>query len=241
MPTTETLAVTDPAPQSPLLVLPRVGEIDLDRSFDEDLWPPVSCAGLVLHQSWLAMPEPGFQTATAWFAATPDSLVFFAEISDRSIGTAVTQDHEHVWELGDAFEIFLQPYGGDGYHEFQIAPNGRLLQLRYPAVGAPRDDGIVHYIYRAPLLEVRVRVEPDHERWRVAARLPVVPLLQGQARLNGEQWRVAFCRYDYYAGDRFRLSSSAFLTRPNFHRVGEWDRMIVPGGFATPIAAPSLS
>lgn len=213
------------------LAVPRVDRFALDGALDAPVWPPVPCAALVLQQTWLPKLELKFQMTTAWLAATPDAFLFFATLHDRDVRTRVEKDHEPIWDLGDAFEIFLQPGGGDGYFEYQVAPNGRILQLHYPEVGAPRHDGIERYIYRAPLLEAKVRVEPESGRWRVAVRLPVAALLAPRSHLANDEWRVAFCRYDYDAKGQFVLSSSALLTQPNFHRIGEWTRIAVPDGF----------
>jgi len=220
--------------------LPRVPDVELERALHAAHWPPVPGAALALQQTWLPKPEAVFQAGTAWLAATNDALLVFAELRGRDARTTATADHEHLWERGDVFEIYLQSFGGEAYFEFQIAPNGRLLQLHYPWIDVPRHEGIDRYIRRDRLLEALVRVDPDAGCWRVAARLPIAPLLPTRPKASGAEWRVALCRYDYGADGKFCLSSTAPLTRPDFHRIGEWSRISVGGGVpaATGISPP---
>lgn len=219
--------------------IPRVAEIDLPPTLVTPHWPPCRARALALEQSWRPMPEPLFQPTTVWLAASAEAFLIFAELTDREARTSAAADHERIWERGDAFEIFIQSFGGDAYFEFQIAPNGHLLQLHYPTRCAPRQQGIDRYIRRDQLIEANVHVDARSGRWRVAARLPVAPLLPSRAFGGGAEWRMAFCRYDYEPDGRFCLSSSARLTRPDFHRIGEWSRISAPGGFAPASLRPA--
>lgn len=214
-----------------LLTLPRVPEPDLPAVLQAAHWPPVPGAALALQQAWLPKPEAAFQTGTTWLAASSHALLFFAELSGSGARTSAVADHELLCDRGDVFEIFLQSFGGEAYFEFQIAPNGRLLQLHYPWIGASRHEGIERYIRRDRLIEFALHFSPETARWRVAARVPVAPLLPSHPRTSGAEWRLACCRYDYRADGKFCLSSTAALTRPDFHRIGEWARVSVPGGF----------
>lgn len=216
----------------PWLALPRVPELTLAATLDAAHWPPAPGAAVALQQAWLPKPEVAFQSGTVWLAATSTALVIFAELNGCGGRTSATVDHERLWERGDVFEIFLQSFGGEAYFEFQIAPNGRLLQLHYPSIGIDRRAGLDSYIRRDRLIEFTLRVVPETSRWRVAARLPVAPLLPSHPKTAGADWRIACCRYDYAADGKYCLSSTAALTRPDFHRIGEWSRVSVPGGFA---------
>ncbi len=227
------------APQSAssgdaVLSLPRVAEIDPRRALESADWPPVATAPLELRQNWLPQREPAFRPGTIGLAATASALLVFAELTDEHIHTRAVADHEYLWELGDVFEIFLQPLDGDVYFEFEIAPNGRVLQLGYPHVGAARTTGIEPFIRLDRLIDFAVRAEPSQQRWRIAASIPVATLLPARAPTRGAEWRIACSRYDFDAQQRFTLSSTAALTQPNFHRVGEWSRVSVGGGFASP-------
>ncbi|MST93671.1 MAG: hypothetical protein EXS33_00090 [Pedosphaera sp.] len=65
------------------------------------------------------------------------------------------------------------------------------------------------------------RVRQRNGGWRVVLRLPVAHLLAFSLEPIRENWRLAFCRYDYDIAGRFTLSSSTHFTRPNFHRQQE--------------------
>lgn len=220
------------ADASPSFVLPRVSEIELTCGIDSPHWPMCSARPVVLQQCWLPMPQRGFHLGTAWLAATDDALLVFAKLTGSGARSSATQDNQWLWELGDVFEIFVQSYGGEGYFEFQIAPTGHCLQLHYPAVGAPRQDGIDRYLRRERLIEFTSHHDAKADEWRVAVRLPVANLLPARKAGAGTEWRMACCRYDYAADGSFILSSTAQLSRPDFHRVGEWSRVSIPGGFS---------
>ena len=218
--------------ESPLVV-PRGPDVDLARTVEAgaDHWPPVPVARLELRQAWLPQPEAALRPGHVGLAATAGALLVFAELTDDCIHTLATADHEPLWERGDVFEIFLQSFGADQYFELQIAPLGHRLHLHYPRSGAVRAHGIAPYIQRDRAIEFTVRVEPARARWRVAARIPIASLLARHPRSDGAEWRGAFCRYDYDAAGQFCLSSTAALTRPDFHRSSEWSRLSIPGGF----------
>jgi hypothetical protein len=212
--------------------VPRVAETPMDALLDATPWSSAASElAFDFGQSWLDAPEPGLSPGTASLAASGDALLIRADLVDTCVRTFAQADHEPLWDLGDVFEVFLQPFGYEGYFEFEISPRGHLLQLRYPRSSSPREHGIQDYIVRARRL-VDFRVSGREGGWRVALRVPVAPLLAFSADRRGEGWRVAFCRYDYDANGDHRLSSTAPLTRPDFHRMHEWHVVRVPGGFS---------
>lgn len=217
--------------QAESFVLPRVSDIELAQGIDAPLWPVCPARPIVLQQCWLPMPQRSFQPGTAWLAATDDALLVFAKLTGSAARATATEDNQWLWELGDVFEIFVQSYGGDGYFEFQIAPNGRLLQLHYPFASAPRQNGIDQYLRSDRLIQFASHHNATTREWRIAARLPIPNILPPRKIAEGAEWRMACCRYDYAADGSFVLSSTAQLSRPDFHRIGEWSRISIPGGF----------
>ncbi len=232
------MSPTAPAPpqaapgESPLVV-PRGPDVDLVRAVEAAAgnWPPLPVARLDFRQAWLSQPEAALRPGHVGLTATADALLVFAELTDDCIQTLATTDHEPLWERGDVFEVFLQSFGAEPYFELQIAPSGHRLHLHYPRIGAVKANGIAPYIRRERGIDLAVRVEPAQARWRVAARIPLAPLLPRTPGSSGAEWRAAFCRYDYDAAGQFCLSSTAALTLPDFHRIGEWSRLSIPGGF----------
>ena len=221
---------SSPASSQPVS-LPRLPPVSARRLL-ENPGELVSRGGqLVLGQSWNSLPDRDHRPGHVWLAAAQDRLLVTAELPDLSIRTSATADHQHLWELGDVFEILIQALPGSGYFEFQIAPNGCLLQLRYPRSGLPLNLGIEQYVWREPCVDRAVSRDASASVWRVAATIPVRPLLQWADGSTGTHWRAAFCRYDYADAEHFVLSSTAPLSAPSFHRLDGWNILDVPGGF----------
>lgn len=217
--------------QAERFVLPRVSDTELARGIDAPQWPLCPARPIVLQQCWLPMPQRTFQPGTVWLAATDDALLVFAKLTGSDARTTATENNQWLWELGDVFEIFVQSYGGDAYFEFQIAPNGRLLQLHYPSASASRQNGLHPYLRSDRLIEFVSHHDATTREWRVAARIPISNILPPRKIAEGAEWRMACCRYDYGTDGSFVLSSTAQLSRPDFHRIGEWSRISIPGGF----------
>lgn len=213
-------------------VIPRVAALSAPALLAHPEAARTAGPRFVFGQSWRETPEPGFRPASAWLVAAEDRLLVYAELAATVVRTTATADQQRLWELGDVFEILLQAPGAEGYFEFQVAPNGCRLQLRYPRVGLPLQQGIDPYLWPEGCLQAATDARPAERAWRVAAVLPVAPLLAGGDPRGAGAWRVAFCRYDYDAAHRFILSASAAFQAPSYHRLGEWTRFTVPGGFA---------
>ncbi|OIR03944.1 hypothetical protein GALL_138810 [mine drainage metagenome] len=225
-----------PAPSQPIS-LPRLPPVTARRLLENPGELVARGTQLVLGQSWRPEPEPDHRPGHVWLSAAHDRLLVMAELPDLCIRTSATADHQHLWELGDVFEILIQPLPGSGYFEFQIAPNECLLQLRYPRSGLPLNLGIEQYVWREPCVDHAVARDAADSLWRVAAVIPVRPLLDWSEGSTGSLWRAAFCRYDYADAERFVLSSTAPLGAPSFHRLDEWHTLDVPGGFPAGTAA----
>jgi hypothetical protein len=219
--------------------VPRVRDMSPVEATRAKDWPPMPAAVYLLQQTWRHMPEPAYRQGLVWLAATDFALLVCAQLSDDYICTSAAKDHEYLWELGDAFEIFLHQEGTTAYSEFQIAPNGKSLELSYPHLDSTRHDGIEPYIVRGRPLDSAIAVDHANRQWRVALKLPLDALPAVDLGRPSENWRIAFCRYDYAADGRFCLTSSAPLTKPGFHRIHEWSVIHVPGGFVRPKSRPT--
>lgn len=220
--------------------VPRVRDMSPAEAIRAKDWPPMPVAVFLLQQSWRHMPEPAYRQGLVWLAATDTALLVCAQLSDDYICTSATKDHEYLWELGDAFEIFLHQVGTTPYSEIEIAPNGKSLELCYPQLDSPRHDGIEPYIVRGCLLDSAVAIDHTNRQWCVALKLPLASLPGVDLGQPSEAWRIAFCRYDYAADGTFCLTSSAPLTKANFNRIHEWPGIHVPGGFVCPQTQPTI-
>lgn len=205
------------------MLVPRVPAVGWQHVLDSS--DPCDDPGLrlALGQAWLPRPNPALQIGTARISVAQDALVAVATLADTHVVTSATDDHQLFWELGDVFEIFLQAVGRDDYFEFQISPRGHVLQLHYPHRHADRTQGIATYIQRERLIDHTARIDAPARRWHAAARIPLCRLVSiPSSPALPVEWQVACCRYDYDAAGTFTFSSTAPLSRPDFHRIAEW-------------------
>jgi len=153
-----------------------------------------------------------------------EHLYFAAEMDDRDLQTTVTEHDGKLWH-GDVFELFFKPADDSpGYYEFQVNPAGATLDMFIPQRGGNayeryRADGEFRFDTRVALRGT-LNDPPDRDRgWSVEGRIRWVDLLRTGGRpAAGERWKFALCRFDYGAGRPAELSTSAPLTRADFHR-----------------------
>jgi hypothetical protein len=181
-----------------------------------------------LKQAWRPENEPDFAPAQASAGWCEDSLFVFAELTDADIFSRAEKNNEKLWELGDAFEIFLMPEGQKSYFEFHIAPNNVWLQLRFPEIGAVsriRATGSCEeFLVHEPLFNFKVWTQPESKRWFVLAQIPAKSVCEKIAPLPGLRWKFSFSRYDYTHGrEKPVISSTSAHSVPNFHHVHEWN------------------
>ena len=212
--------------QPPLALAPELRAFDLDdladvrRSFTRAT--PVSS-----QQGWLTKPERDFAPMTVRSGWQANELLVFAELTDADIFTRATAHHQRLWELGDAFEIFLRLTGQESYVELQVAPNNRRLQLRYPnraAVARARKLGSAEeFVVGGKTFRSRVWLRAKEAKWFVLAQIPA-RVACGEARLRpGLRWRFSFSRYDYTRGRLAPvISSTSPHAKADFHRQQEW-------------------
>lgn len=118
----------------PAPVIPRVDDICLDNLMQAPSGPQPKTMGFQLGQSWLPSREPAFRPGTVWLAATDNTLMVCADLTDDCVRTFAYAANQPMWDLGDTFCFFLQSAGCERYFEFQIAPKGSLPQLRHHSI-----------------------------------------------------------------------------------------------------------
>ena len=169
-----------------------------------------------LTQAWLDQQEPDFAPGTVRTGWRDDSLFVFAEFVDHDIFTRAREHNMRFWELGDTFEIFLQPAPAAAYVELHVAPSNMRLQLRFAAPPAPESgvDSFEPALIREDVFRSQAWVSALARQWCVLAEVPAaavrwIPGPSGQwspgasapgSSLAGANWRVSFCRYDYTRG-----------------------------------------
>lgn len=208
--------------------------IPLLAPFEESNWESVSTAfehapSLALGQAWREKPEENFRPGTVRIGWQPDALVILANLKDDALFTAATGDNQHLWGLGDAFELFLRNLEREEYLELHIAPNGYRLQLRFPDSQAIRNlrsgqNALKDYMVDAPIFDFSIRTVSGG--WVIRARVPLTSLGIPGDRTSGIALLASFSRYDYAdAKSPPVLSSTSAHKERNYHRQQEWTRL----------------
>ena len=185
-----------------------------------------------LGQAWLPTPEPGFAPGVVRTGWRENSLFVFADLSDIDVFTLAKRHNDRFWQLGDTFEIFLQPPGQEAYVELHVAPNNLRLQLRFAKPPTPKDtDPFASALIHDQVFESQTWAKPDTPGWSVFAEIPLMTLIERQGlgpalALSSSTWRFSFSRYDATRGrEQPVISSSSPHTKPAFHRPDEWRRL----------------
>lgn len=184
-----------------------------------------------LGQSWLKSgPASGFQPGWARIRWTPGALhydTYFVGASPRNRARTL---NERTWELGDICEVFLEVAGGPGYVELHVTPENQRLQLLWRPGAFERFSAGESPLTTATIDDpgwVRSSVNVSGTGWVVRATIPAAVL--GLAEFSPQvALRTAVCRYDCGPrGEPVRLSSTAPLTFPSYHRREEWHLLVL--------------
>jgi hypothetical protein len=171
-------------------------------------------------QAWLPEPEPGFRPGSARIDWDATSVRIIADLASDKAGSGASADGERLWELGDVLEVFIGDADG-GYREYQIAPNGFMLSLRYPdlsCVGGVRGGSrrLGEFFTERPL-EAGATVTPEGWHAMLVIPRPLPATTQGKGC-----FRLSCCRYDYGTGGPPVLSSTSPHPVRDFHRPQDW-------------------
>jgi hypothetical protein len=212
--------------QPPLAICPELPAFDPEDlanvrlAFDPAT--PVSS-----QQGWLAKHEKDFAPMIVRVGWQRNGLFVFAELTDVDVFTRATAHNQRFWELGDVFEIFLRPMNQASYVEFQVTPNNRRLQLRYPnakAVAMARKAGsAADFVIRKKAFYSQIWLCPKEKKWFVLARIPFRSVSENGQSQAGSAWKFSFSRYDYTRGRAEPvISSTSPHAKADFHRQEEW-------------------
>jgi hypothetical protein len=182
-----------------------------------------SATPIRLGQAWRNTPERGFAPGVVRTGWRGDSLLVFADLTDRDVVTQAKRHNDRFWELGDTFEIFLQPEGQPGYVELHVTPNNLRLQLRFERPPSPDDpDSFAKALINRQVFDSKTWPNPSAPGWSVLSEIPMDRLFG--VRLAGSHWRFSTGRYDAARSRELPvISSSSRHTLPAFHRPDEWD------------------
>jgi hypothetical protein len=177
---------------------------------------------LPLLQSWLPSSEPDFRPGTVRFSECGGKLLMEAEFQGGPQISSATAHGQRLWEHGDVAELFVQELGDESYREYQVAPNGFTLALRYPdtaGVALVRSgERKLEDFLTGEIPEVRITT--TEEGWSVSLTVPL-------PSIAGDRFRMSCCRYDHIAGRPPVISSTSPHPVRDFHRPQDW-RILVP-------------
>lgn len=151
-----------------------------------------------------------------------------AELFDSDIFNTATFPDQRMWELGDAFEVFIHPdRARKNYFEFQVTPENLLLNLALTSA-EKKDEG---WKNRADFKSgATARVEKGTSLWKPKINIPWADL--GIVPGEGKELGFAACRYNYTRGGGGTLgtpecSSTAPFSAFSFHRPEEFSALLL--------------
>ncbi len=180
-----------------------------------------------LAQPWNSSLDAGFEPGTVHLAWTPTALVITADLTDVDVSTKATADNQAMWELGDAFEMFIQVEGRTDYVELHIVPTNHKLHLEMPGIrGKPTPDA-PSYTFDQMLVSpvgFTSEVKRTPTGWHVSARVPA-NVLGIRNFESGQRLRISFSRYDVTGSSDAILSTTATHQIVDFHRPNDWPQV----------------
>ncbi|HTL73970.1 MAG TPA: hypothetical protein VL863_11760 [bacterium] len=180
-----------------------------------------------LFQAWRPKVSPGFAPASVQVGWREDCLFMLAELTDEDIYSYATGINQRMWELGDAFEIFLRPADHADYIQLDITPNNHWVQLRIPSAEALRRaqtaNEFAGLVMPGTWFRTGTWLFPEQEKWFVFAAIPARAVSGRDQLAAKERWHFSFSRYDYTRGQLEPvISSTSPHAEANFHRQQEW-------------------
>jgi len=181
-----------------------------------------------LRQSWRPRPQAAFAPAVVSLGWRGNSLLVFAELTDRDIFTHAKKPNQRMWELGDVFEIFLCPVRQAAYYEFHVTPNNQWLQLRFGDSSVvkklQKTNDFTSCVITKKVFHSWVWLRRKEQKWFVYAEIPATVICEHKSKRG--PWLFSFGRYDYTRDRKAPvISSTSPHTKPNFHARHEWEKM----------------
>jgi hypothetical protein len=209
------------------------GRIRLDGVVDEVVWDD---AQALEHFAVFWQGRPARTKTTARLLWDRTHLYFAADMEDEDLYATVKERNGQTWH-DDVFELFFRPTADKlPYYEFQVNALNTQLELFLPSRGAGGYDRFAPLTRLGMESAVKLRGtlnnwEDRDKGWSVEGRIPWTAFnATGGRPKPGDRWRFALCRYDYSVTlDQPELSSTAPLTKPDFHRYEDYGELIFVG------------
>ena len=213
-------------------------EITIDGKVDEEVWletPALSFFVPVTHE-----PATTETEGRILWDETHLYVSFVAE--DGDLRAEQTRRNQAV-HLDDVLEFFFQVQGEEEYYyNIEINALGTVLDSRG---GNPHEFDFENMRHA---IELRGTLNDSSERdegWSLEIAIPFTDIveLEGRPPQPGDRWKFHLSRYDYDEEkfeDGVELTSTAALTRVNFHYHADWKELVFvgPEGEEEPEAQP---
>jgi hypothetical protein len=212
----------------------RTGPIKIDGAVDEAAWGKAQA----LTHFPVYWERRQSKTATKARLLWDDEYLYFAaEMEDADLYADVKEHNGMCWN-NDVFELFFKPSAQRlAYYEFQVNALNTQLEMFLPSRGA---GGYGRFGPGAKNMGMESAVKlngtlndyKDKDRgWTVEGRIPWTAFEPtGGKPAVGDRWRFALCRYDYsVAFESAETSSTAPLTKPDFHRYEDYGELTFRG------------
>ncbi|PTX92979.1 hypothetical protein DB345_15170 [Spartobacteria bacterium LR76] len=173
-------------------------------------------AGLPL--CFLSGPRERFLSGIGFLGWNEGHLLVAASLQDNDLVSEASRDFQHLWKLGDVFEIFLRGQDEPYYLELHVSPNGHRLQLQIPDSVTPRPAIGECLVDDESLFDFQTRHTDG--LWEIIAVIPCA------AATAGGRARVSLSRYDAGPDRAPVLSSTSRHAEVNFHRQCEWTPLL---------------
>lgn len=174
---------------------------------------------------YLKGPQESFLPGRVQVGWNDGFLYVLATLTDKEVYTDATADSDHMWALGDVFEIFMRDQATEEYFELHTAPSGHRLQLAFAnpeVILNLRDEkgALEDQMLHGDMLISKTRTTADG--WQALCRVawPITPMAGRTALLS-------LSRYDYTRGEEEPvLSSTSQHVVVNYHRQEEWTPIV---------------
>lgn len=175
-------------------------------------------------QPWRTQKQRSFRPGHVRFGWLPDALWLYGEMEGHGTTTA-QHNNEQLWILGDVLELFLGYADSEEYLELHTAPNGLILQMRFPDAAAIRALRSPHHGTLPDFVAGcgwQAQTRNDANGWQVLGRVPL-------SLSPGRKLHLSCGRYDYGSGKDV-ISNTGPLTKSDFHRRQDWHRAVLAEG-----------
>jgi len=203
-------------------------DIEIGRNFDDPAWAAADPVPFYLPGS-LEQPISKTEAGLLW---SRSYLYVCFKAYDKDVFARNTE-RDSVTCRDDVLEVFFKPLAQkDTYYNFEINALNTVYDACNPRQGAGGHDrwcmwdckGLKSAVYIKGTINDPTDVD---EYWMLQVGVPFSELDLGGKVCpeSGDQWRFHLSRYDYSVylpGDGTELSSSAKLTKVDFHYIDDW-------------------